>query len=233
MLALGLDGYPKGWVAVAINDGGLENIATVATLADALTRWPGADAIGIDIPIGLPVDATPRAADLEARALLGVRRSSLFLTPPRRALEAETHAEAIAVCRELGCAAPSAQAFALRAKILEVAPIAASDERIFEVHPELAFRMLAGQPLLASKRSWNGLAERRDLLASIDLELPSSFPGGQACAPDDMLDAAITAWVAWRYAHGTASSLPRDGDVPGRHHRIWYAAPDDQVPGRL
>lgn len=225
MLTVGLDGYPRGWVVVALRDGALESVATVPSLAAAMEASPGSAAVGIDIPIGLPTDATPRAADLQARLLLGARRSSLFLTPPRQALEAETHAEAIAICREMGCPAPSAQAYALRAKILEVAPIAAVQERIFEVHPELAFRMLAGRPLASSKRSWNGLAERRDLLASLGLELPSSFPGGEACAPDDVLDAAITAWVAWRYANGTASSLPRDGVVPHRHQRIWYATP--------
>lgn len=223
MLTLGLDGYPKGWVAVALRDGALKGVATVPTLSAALEQWPGATAIGIDIPIGLPTDAAPRASDLEARALLGPRRSSLFLTPPRQALEAPTHAEAIAICRAMGCDAPSAQAYALRGKILEVAPIAAANERIFEVHPELAFRMLAGEPLAASKRSWNGLAQRRELLSSIGLELPPSFPGGGACAPDDVLDAAVTAWVAWHHARGTAHSLPRDGALPHRHHRIWYA----------
>lgn len=225
MLTLGLDGYPKGWVAVALRDGRLESLATVPGFAAALSRWPTATAIGIDIPIGLPTDATPRAADLETRALLGERRSSLFTTPPRQALEAETHAEAIAICRAMGCAAPSAQAYALRSKILEVAPIAAADRRIFEVHPELAFRMLAGRPLSAKKRSWNGHSERLELLASVGLELPHSFPGGEACAPDDALDAAITAWVAWQHGRGTAQSLPRDGAVPHRHHRIWYALP--------
>jgi predicted RNase H-like nuclease len=225
MLTLGLDGYPKGWVVVALRDGALDGLSTVPTLSAALDRWPGATALGIDIPIGLPADATPRASDLEARALLGARRSSLFLTPPRPALEAPTHAEAIAICRAIGCPAPSAQAYALRNKILEVAPIAAAEERIFEVHPELAFRMLAGEPLAASKRSWNGLAQRRELLASVGLEIPASFPGGGACAADDVLDAAITAWVAWHYAHGTAQSLPAEGEVPHRHHRIWFASP--------
>ena len=225
MLVLGLDGYPKGWVAVALRDGVLESISTVPNISEALSRWPNATAIGIDIPIGLPTDATSRAADLETRALLGARRGSLFLTPPRQAIEAPNHAEAIAICREMGCPAPSAQAYALRNKILEVAPIAAAEEHIFEVHPELAFRMLAGEPLAASKRSWNGLARRRDLLASVGLDLPPSFPGGGACAPDDVFDAAITAWVAWHYARGAAHSLPRDGAVPHRHHRIWYALP--------
>lgn len=234
MRALGLDGYPKGWVAVALRDGIVESVATFPTLVAAMQTLPGAAAIGIDIPIGLPTDATPRPSDLEARALLGARRSSLFLTPPRQALEAETHAEAIAVCRELGCPAPSAQAYALRTKILEVAPIAAADERILEVHPELAFRMLRGQPLEASKRTWNGQSERHGLLSSLGLEIPAAFPGGESCAPDDVLDAAITAWVAWRYARGTAHALPHNGYVPHRHHRIWYATPEHRMAtGRL
>lgn len=51
----------------------------------------GADAVGIDIPIGLP-STGPREADLLARQFLGARRHSVFLAPARRALEAWTHA---------------------------------------------------------------------------------------------------------------------------------------------
>ena len=62
-----------------------------ARLRDALSELiaavPGAGAIGIDVPIGLP-EREPRRADLAAKELLGARRSTIFVTPPRAVLEA-------------------------------------------------------------------------------------------------------------------------------------------------
>ncbi len=49
--------------------------------------------VGIDMPIGLP-GSELRAADIEARELLGPRRSSIFWTPPLCTLMANSHAEA-------------------------------------------------------------------------------------------------------------------------------------------
>src|SRR5437870_3658001 len=72
----GVDGCRLGWV-VATDDG----VEVVPALDDVLVQC---DAVGIDIPIGLP-DAGPRACDVEARRRLGPRRSSVF-PAPRRAL---------------------------------------------------------------------------------------------------------------------------------------------------
>ena len=49
--------------------------------------------VAVDMPIGLP-DIERRTAEVEARALLGPRRSSLFWTPPLCVLDADDHAEA-------------------------------------------------------------------------------------------------------------------------------------------
>ena len=56
-------------------------------------------AIGVDMPIGLPASEL-RRSDIEARELLGPRRSSLFWTPPLCALGAADHAEANRLSRE-------------------------------------------------------------------------------------------------------------------------------------
>lgn len=225
MLALGLDGFPRGWVVAVVDGDHLRDVAALPSLASALERWPGADAVAIDIPMGLPEGAEPRPADVETRALLGPRASSLFMTPPLEVISAPSHAEAIRIARDLGCPAPSAQAFALRSKILEVAPIAASDARIIEVHPELAFRMLNGAPLSARKRSWNGLQQRLRLLERNGVVLPGHFEGGGHPAPDDVVDAAVCALVATRYASGLAASVPTAHTPPSRLHSIWYAKP--------
>ena len=77
------------------------------------------DVVAIDIPIGLPPTG-PRQADVLARGQVGRRASSVFVTPIRAALLATTHAEASALHRSATGKGLSQQAYALRAKILEV-----------------------------------------------------------------------------------------------------------------
>lgn len=227
MLVVGLDGYRRGWVAVALENGRFHAGVAAPGLGRLLARWPDAAAIAIDIPLGLPVGSTPRSSEIETRALLGGRRASLFLMPPQAVFDAATHAEAIAMARQLGVPAPSAQAFALRTKIFEAMDLAASGVALHEVHPELAFRMLAGAPLPHAKRSWEGLEARRSILRERGIELPLTFEGAGEAAPDDVLDAAVAALVAHHIALGDAQSLPARPGESEVADRIWYWAPEE------
>jgi hypothetical protein len=49
--------------------------------------------------------------------------------------------------------------------------------------------------------------ERRRLLAQAGIVVPDEVAAG-IVAPDDLLDAAVAAWSAERYAHNQALSLP-------------------------
>jgi predicted RNase H-like nuclease len=95
--------------------------------------------------------------------------------------------------------------------------------RVIEVHPEASFRELAGAPLRATKKTYDGMMLRLELLASAGIELPKQLAIGRV-AVDDVLDAAAAAWTANRHALGAARSLPgpevqeRDGD---RVIAIW------------
>jgi predicted RNase H-like nuclease len=210
----GVDACRGGWVAVALKDGQFADSLLAQTFPQLLRALADAEAVGVDIPIGLPSEGV-RAADLAAREFVGPRRSSVFPVPPRAALVAATYAEARAILPSL-----SAQSFAIGKKILEVE--SCLEERVFEVHPEVSFAALAGQQLRHSKRSWNGQMERRRLLAEAGIELPDELMAGQAAA-DDVLDAAIVAWSAARRASGTAATLPADPPVQdGRPVAIWY-----------
>ena len=213
-LVAGVDACRSGWVAVVTDDGRFAESLLAPTFAGLLDALRGATEIGVDIPIGLPVDGR-RAADEAARAFVGPLRSSVFRTPPRAALVAATYAEARRVLPSL-----SAQSFALRQKILEVE--SCLQERVFEVHPEVSFAALAGRHLRESKRSWNGQMERRRLLCERGIELPDELAAGRAGA-DDVLDAAAAAWTAGRKARGEALSLPADPPTDsGRAVAIWY-----------
>ncbi len=213
VLVAGVDGYRSGWVAVSLDPSGDVQVSTHASFAEVLSLR--ARVIGVDIPID-PPGLGARPADAAARAFVGGRASSVFPTPPRAALEARTFAEAGEAARTITGKGISQQAFALGRKILEVHPLAEVDERVIEVHPEVSFCMLAGEPLADSKHTPEGLERRRALLASAGIVLPGAVRG----VPEaDLLDAAAGAWSAARYARGAAEALP--ADHRGRLGAIW------------
>lgn len=210
---LGLDGCPSGWVAVRLEDGRVADVAVVDDLAAALAAGP-VSRIGIDMPVGL-VDGL-RDTDRAARERLPGRASSVFSTAPRVVVDGwaagrlTTHAAASAAARRVTGQGLSQQAWRLVPKMAEVERTAAR-RRLTEVHPELAFATVAGGPL-PRKRSWPGVTERQRLLRRLGLVLPRRFPRDAEAAPDDVLDAAICAWVA----DGLAGGPGRIERVPAR-----------------
>jgi predicted RNase H-like nuclease len=227
VIALGVDGCRDGWVAIGLGVDGrfvAAHVVGEGELGDLVRELVGARCIGIDIPIGLPVDGA-RGADVAARArLLAVgRHMSVFMTPPRQVLEAATHPEAVALAQATIGHGISQQAFALRHRIFEVEAIVAADQRVVEVHPEVSFDELAGGRAIGRKRSWRGLSERRALLEAAAIVLPAELGAAGECEPHDVLDAAVAAWTALRVARGKAGRLPtvdERGDR-GRPMAIW------------
>jgi predicted RNase H-like nuclease len=203
MLTLGVDAARGGWFAISLRDGRFEASGWEQDFQKLLRRYSEAVVVGVDVPIGLPDVGARRRADIEARLLVGPRRSSVFFTPPRAAVEAASYAEARAVAP-----ATSAQSWALRRAILDVDRT--PDGRVREVHPEVSFAVLAGEPLLAPKRTWNGQHVRLRLLADAGIRIPEQLDGGLVPA-DDILDAAIVAWTATRVARDEHMTFPGDG----------------------
>jgi predicted RNase H-like nuclease len=201
MKALGLDACRGKWLAVCLDEGHFDDARLASDAAALVTAWPDVAAIGVDIPIGLP--ETPlREADRAAVEFVGVRRSSVFATFPSVVLEAPTYEEAKAICVARGWPKTSIQSYGMRHRIIEIARLAAADERVIEVHPEVSFRELLGRTL-SPKRTGSGGSERRLALAYAGIDLPDlPYPH------DDVLDAAVAAWSAMRYAHRKALSLP-------------------------
>lgn len=216
----GFDGWAGGWVGVVLTGGRWSRAVAGAGFAEALDQLTDAVVVGVDIPIGLADDAR-READIAAKRLLGSRSATVFVTPPRAALEAPTYAAARRIAVELTGAGISAQAFALRSKILEVDAIAPHDARIYEVHPELAFRRLnQNDPVPYPKKTWAGQTHRRRLLAAAGIELPDDVgPAGQV-PPDDLLDAAAVAHSAAMIAQGAGARAP--AEPRERIGGIWY-----------
>jgi len=221
---LGLDGYKKRWLGVTLVEGCFHAARVFRTIIDALDAERDCSIVAIDIPIGLG-NGNGRAADHEAKQLLGSRRSSVFLTLPEAVYAAPTFAEAVGIAKRLTGKGISKQSHALGPKIQEAAAAALIDRRLIEVHPEVSFRALAGAPLAYAKKTWGGLMERRRLLQTAGIDIPEKLPGTAGRAPaDDLLDAAVAAWTARRVAQGTAKVLPEStprttGRLTGV---IWY-----------
>ncbi|MGO4342998.1 DUF429 domain-containing protein [Pedococcus sp. 2YAF34] len=209
---LGVDACKAGWVGAILEPGAPRPRVAVASsisgLVESVRQSLGIEVVGIDIPIGLP-DASTREADALARRALAGKASSVFTTLTRAAYAEATRAEADVVNRALAGQGVGAQAFALRAKILEVDAWVRSRPTVgvLEVHPELSFAVMAGAPLLSGKKTDEGRRDRLAALAAAGLASPSVLTG-PGYAADDVLDACAAAWTAARHAAGDARPLP-------------------------
>lgn len=227
MNVVGVDACPGGWVAVAIDDHGFvagvvaRSIAEVA--AYATTAW-GTTTIAVDIPIGIPTSGA-RLADVQTRRYVHPRGSSVFSTPVRAALESPTYAAACAASIVVSGKSLSAQAYAIRGKILDVdrfARPAGIDLR--EGHPEASFRAMATGPVTEPKHTFDGATLRFELLRSQGIDITRDQRDAlKPAGTDDVLDAAAMAWTARRIATGEAFSLPDPPELmpDGIRAAIW------------
>ena len=223
LLVLGADGCRGGaWVAATIDGEGqlawaaAPDTAALLDLVDELE----ADAVALDVPIGLPRLGAERECDRLARQRCGPRRSSVFAAPPREVLGCGSYAEARPLAPSL-----SAQAFGLVPRIREVdlalrAAGPGVHERVVECHPEAVFALLAaGRVDLAPKRSARGALQRIALLEqALDQDLPLDVP--DVAQLDDALDAVACAVTAVRWARREAEVLGGEPDATGVPMRI-------------
>ena len=232
-IAAGADGCRGKWLVVMGPRVGAVDVFLASDFQELLERTAAASSIMVDMPIGLDEVARRggRSADVAARKLLPGQTSSIFPAPPRAILGCQTYAEARRVCRE---SSPdgisiSAQAFMIASKIAEIDRLLTpeSQQRVVEVHPELAFRARNGGVQLPRKKTPEGLKRRRELLdgslcRALDraaLALPKRDWGA-----DDLLDAAVAFLVAHDHAQGKARRVPEAPEVDARGLRMemWY-----------
>ncbi|NPC44956.1 DUF429 domain-containing protein [Nocardioides sp. zg-1230] len=215
---LGVDACPAGWVGVVLDPTLRASVfvaADIAGLVELVREQHDVPVVAVDIPIGLP-DSGGRLADAEARRALTGKASSVFSTPVRSAVEAATYAEA----REANLAATggrtsvSAQAYALRDKVLQVDAWVRGrpGTRVIEVHPEVSFARMAGAPVQARKKDADGARARREALAAHGIVAPAFFRGA-GFGEDDLLDACAAGWTAVRHALGVSESFPEVPEV--------------------
>ena len=188
--------------------------------------------VGVDIPIGLS-GVGRRTADIQAKERLGGQREkSMFHAPAHCTVTARDDAEAYECNRRAGHEL-SPLALSLLPKIREVRdacrPDAYVDDarpRLAEVHPEVSFSELAGEPMTFSKKQQSGVDER---LAALEEVFPNiadmvqgPIPGPLRASLDDLLDAAAAAWTARRIASGEAMCLGEgELDETGYPMHVW------------
>jgi predicted RNase H-like nuclease len=107
-------------------------------------------------------------------------------------------------------------------------------QRVYEAHPELAFRSLTGGPMRHNKKTGEGREERiraleqashglfREIRPVFEKAL-KTYTRAQV-APDDILDAVVLAWTALRLKTKEAYRLPPNPpvDQKGLRMEIWY-----------
>ena len=230
----GADGCKRGWIRASRETASGELRFDVCAEARELLRAaPSPRVLGIDIPIGLP-ERGARACDLEARALLGARRSSVFPAPIRPALPAGTREEASLVTARLdGGRRVSTQAWGIYPKIRALDSAARAERRGARAHS----RGAPGGLLLGLER------RRADARGQEDAgrNAPAPRAGGEVArrrragararrlrardvADDDILDAIAALWTATRIAQGRARTLPETplADARGLRMEIVY-----------
>ena len=219
MKLAGVDGCRSGWIVALAADWPCQTPAEIHFCADftavlALTkRCP---AVAVDMPIGLPDGATPRACDLEALQALGRQRSSIFLAPPRSTLGARDPQEFQNMHRELRGVGAGLPVWGIVPKMREVnLAIEANpglQKRIFEFHPELTWRRLSQGPSLAKKKTAAGLLDRIAVLnakaGNWTSSKPYEIPGKPAL--DDVLDAISGLAAAHAFLTRPRTIAPRN-----------------------
>jgi predicted RNase H-like nuclease len=217
----GLDGCRGGWVlaTTSVHADNHFSVEVLSDLKDLLTRLDTGvlSAAAIDTPIGLP-DSGSRCCDVDARALIGPRRSSVFPAPPRCALGSTNYEEACRICRAVSNKSMSRQAFAILPKIEEVDRLMSPERQsqLVETHPEVSFTALTGTPMAHWKRTGPGRSERLSALRKVFGDMggraEATLPGA---ARDDVLDAFSAAWSAARWLRKEHIQLGGDLDSTG------------------
>ncbi|MFZ0169594.1 MAG: DUF429 domain-containing protein [Candidatus Dormiibacterota bacterium] len=223
---IGADGCPGGWmVALEYADRSTALERWDTHLLSAVSNRRSVLAAVLDIPIGLPLQGS-RACDHEARRLLGwPRLTSVFPAPLRPMLTATSYQQAQDIRRQIDGKGYSRQAFGILAKVREVDEALARRhaQKLYEGHPELAFRELGGAAL-GSKHTVEGRSHRQRLLLTEFSEVAKVNP--RRPSSEDALDAYACLWTARRIAAGMASWVPSQGDETdpqlGIPMRIWF-----------
>ena len=233
MWIAGADGCPAGWLVVfrAIN-GQSPRAQIFKKITDAFEQQERLKILAVDIPIGLATTSRKggRCADVEARKVLGLRKSSIFPAPSRAVLKARSPAEAREIEKRNSDPPKSLakQVINLLDKIRQLDAIAARYSGIiFECHPEVSFWMMNEcREMSFPKRTLDGFNERCGILTRNGYDrsfLTTRVGSYKEHGRDDLPDACAAAWTAERIFRKEAVCFPAKPkpDDCGLNVAIW------------
>jgi len=183
-----------------------EEPRVLSKFSEVFEERPQFDVIALNAPVGYPdTPEAPRTCDVVARRMLGRRSMTVRRTPTRGTIETglvglDEHLDAITLVllgryAEVGA---------------EMLPYRQRD--VYEAHPELSFYVINGdKPLVRSKKTDEGIAERRVLLEKripgIKRVLDAQLPG---VPTSHLYDIAALLWTARRIAAKAALRIPEN-----------------------
>ena len=205
----GIDGCKNGWVAVSLSTKGAI-IVQEQTFSTFMEHLHGADAILIDMPIGLARNKEEAAHRPEklARKFIPGKGASIFNAPSEQAAFCTTYGDANAMNHHILGKGLSKQSYHICSKIREVDTYVkrhpSHAKILMESHPEVCFAHLHPdkEPILENKKSPIGQEKRLMLLKSYAPEVVSMVEQTLASSSelrkitDDVIDAACLAIVA-------------------------------------
>ncbi|NIT62214.1 MAG: DUF429 domain-containing protein [Aliifodinibius sp.] len=221
MKTLGVDGCRAGWIAISLDDEGAGYwlLESDQELKEYFEKF---DRIFIDVPIGLTEEEYVRECDDKLRDILGPDyQASVFNPPIRPALYAPTYAEASMTSYEITGKKISTQAWNITPNIKTVDQFLQNNEelqeKVFESHPELLFRILNGNnSILQKKATKKGLRHRLKLLKDRSKyaddffrDIKEEYRRNQV-DEDDIVDAMSLAWFALQSTEKEMKTLPED-----------------------
>ena len=216
--AVGIDWMKPYWLAAEIR-GTKISIRKLSNIAEINDYYLNADAVLIDIPVGLPENAAEDALrpDREARKHLSAeRKSTIFPVPCRQAVNLENYAEASAENERVLGKKLTSQSHAFSKMIRQVDEFLAEEKhwqnRLLESHPEVAFQMLnGGNGLQDSKHTEAGIQERIAILQQYGIDPFPLFAGFTQKQYADVLDAlclSVSAKLGWEHEFWTMPENP-------------------------
>lgn len=166
---IGIDGCKGGWVSVIISNTGF-NIDIIGSIGEVFLNHSDSDTVLVDMPIGLPQSTEDMRPDAAVRTMLKGKASSIFSTPCRQAVFANTYVEANEINRKVLGKGLSKQSYAICGKIKEIDEYLCNNpqykNRLLESHPELCFAKLnLGVPIYENKHTYEGARKRIELLS--------------------------------------------------------------------
>ena len=221
--AVGIDWMKPYWLAIEIR-GDEISIKKLSNIAEINDYYLNADAVLIDIPVGIPENAVENAArpDREARDYLPVgRKPSIFPVPCRQAINTENYAAASAENERVLGKKLASQSHAFSKMIRQVDEFLAENKcwqnRLVESHPEVAFQILnSGNGLQHSKHTEAGIQERIAILRQCGVDPISLFAEFTPKQYEDVLDALCLAVSAKLGCENGFKTIPANPSCDSR-----------------